>query len=67
MRKKYVCEEKILNENIHVEDGGCARIYEFDGFSENLFVVLHSWNNDHAHREMDSFLGKTVRVTVEVI
>ncbi len=61
------------------EDGGCAMLLEsdvqkesIDGVSHSInqdgfFVILQSWSDDKNHSNAESLIGKTVRVSVEII
>jgi hypothetical protein len=66
--------EKIILEGVvecKKEDGGQALIAEVGDVVGNkdseFFVRLQSWDENREHPEMNSFKGKKVRVTVEVI
>jgi len=51
-----------------VEDGGQAKIVQLDDDKEEgLFVRLHSWSKTGQHPELDSLIGKIVRITIEEI
>jgi hypothetical protein len=57
------------------EDGGQAVIVELDTAEdemhvpegEGMFVRLQSWSERKRHAEIEQFIGKRVRVTVELI
>jgi len=52
-------------DEVHVEDGGQAKWTQLDDGKEmGVFVRLHSWGD---HRHFDSLVGRTVRVTIEVV
>jgi hypothetical protein len=67
-------EQVMLPTEVNVEDSGAAKIWEPD--TENaMFVRLQSydetaWIDNKAadsHPEFNSLIGKTVRITIEVL
>jgi hypothetical protein len=53
---------------VSIEDGGQARIMEFDSpGEEGIFVRIQSWSESKEHGAMDLLMGRRVRVTIEVI
>jgi hypothetical protein len=72
-KAKKVIEVKITKSHVDLEDSGCAKIVHCnDIFEENqdegMFVRLHSWSNTpRVHPELDQFIGRKVRITVETI
>lgn len=56
--------------DVDVEDGGCAKIVyldESEGSEEGMFICLKSWTENGIHTDLDKFIGKKIRVTVEVV
>ena len=56
------------------EDGGQALICEnlpiVTGHSDEengMFIVVKSWDEDTVHTDLNLFLGKKVKITIEVI
>ena len=53
------------------EDGGRALIVDDDGREprgdEHMFVRLQSWDNDRQHSLLKSLIGKTVKITIEIV
>lgn len=56
------------------EDGGQALISEYfpfktlDSDDENgMFAIIQSWDEDTVHSDIQKFIGKKVRVTIEII
>lgn len=72
-KTKYVIEAQTTDEDISVEDGGCAKILfvaPTDG-EDGIFARIQSWyenpDDPKAHQEINQLLGKRVRITIEVI
>ena len=70
---KTVYKELLDVEAHHLksEDGGQALILKDFGGTElegdgSLFVRVQSWDDDKEHPLMNSLVGKTIRITVEV-
>lgn len=39
-----------------------------DSDEENgMFAIIQSWDEDNVHADMQKFIGKKVRVTIEII
>jgi len=52
------------------DDGHQSLVYQVDDGTEEengMFVRLHSWSTKKEHSELEAFLDKKVRVTIEVI
>jgi len=56
------------------EDGGQALICEsmkidtMNSDDENgMFVILQSWDEDTVHTDLNSLIGKRVKITIEVL
>jgi hypothetical protein len=70
--KKWKQPAKVVIEavpEVNVEDGGCAKIAEIcedDNQDNGVFVRFQSWSEEHNHDLFDKFIGKKVRVTIEV-
>lgn len=73
MKKVYVMTDRITANDLKLEDGGAALI--FDGYNNAselmgdgcLFVRLQSWDApDCVHPLLNSMVGKKIRITVEV-
>lgn len=75
---KIVIEDVIGTKDVSVEDGGRAKYVSLGcdalGLDQDgVFVRLHSWIEkadrfgEMNHKQFDAFIGKKVRVTVEVI
>lgn len=65
---KIVIEGQIRPEQVDVEDGGMAMIGQPDEESLHpFFVKLQSWDETKQHTTFKNFIGKRVRVTVEII
>jgi hypothetical protein len=65
--------EGVLNVD-RTEDGGCALISESFQFNtlnsdedNGMFINIYSWDDDMLHTDMKQFIGKNVRITIEVI
>jgi hypothetical protein len=57
-------------ENDRVEDGGQAvlpNLNEGETPNNGMFVRIQSWDEELKHEEIQPFLGKKVKVTVEVV
>lgn len=78
-RRKCI-ELKITKDLVDLEDSGCAKIVTCDdgstdhlydeknpNESHGLFVRLQSWSGDAKHPELDAFIGRKVRITIETI
>jgi hypothetical protein len=51
-----------------IEDGGQAIIAEVGGDKDaGMFVRIQSWDETMRHAEIEPFLGKRVRVTIETL
>lgn len=62
---KFVQEGVLV---IKQEDGGMALIGEIHEENDSqMFVRVQSWADDKQHTDIAPFLGKRVRVTVEVM
>ena len=64
--------KKVFEGLVHeeIEDAGAAIIAEVEdrlGTSDYMFVKLQSWDVNMKHDDLIPFLGRRVRVTVEVI
>lgn len=79
---KIQFEQTLASEHIRTEDSGCAKIadlydpnaepaeeeYEGEGVAEaDVALTLTSWSDHGQHDVFDQFIGKKIRVTVEVI
>jgi hypothetical protein len=69
---KKVFITKIIEKEISIEDGGRAIIAhvqdEKDTAVSGMFLKLQSWDDDsEGHEDIKQFLGKKIKVTVEVI
>jgi hypothetical protein len=53
--------------NIEMEDGGAAMIVNFPANDDGVFVRVQSYQGTDEHHLLDQLVGKTVRVTVEVV
>ena len=54
--------------SVSIEDGGQARIMEFDSpGNEAILVRVVSWSESKEHGAMDQLMGRRVRVTIEVM
>ena len=53
------------------EDGGQALLVDLDFVQpredNGMFVILQSWDETGKHTELTQYLGRRVRITVEVI
>ncbi len=53
------------------EDGGRALIVYDDGREtvgdDHMFVRLQSWDDDCQHPLLKSLIGKTIKITVEIV
>lgn len=67
--KKLIIEQFLDPENVDIEDSGCARIahIESDDADECAFFRFQSWDEDCRHETFKQFVGKKVRMTIEVI
>ena len=64
-RHRRLAEHEV---SVSIEDGGQARIMEFDSpGEEGIFVRIQSWSESKEHGAMDLLMGRRVRVTIEVI
>lgn len=62
-----VVREGILD-CVSVEDSGCAVIAELsDPQDSGLFVRIQSWSVSQEHAEIQQFLNKRVRITIETL
>tara|TARA_R110000772_G_scaffold20466_2_gene56717 strand:- start:35820 stop:36041 length:222 start_codon:yes stop_codon:yes gene_type:complete len=69
--KTYTIISKMSSDEIDSEDGGMAKIFHAgheDTQSDNgMFVKLQSWDEDLDHEVFNRFVGKTIKITVEII
>lgn len=69
--KIYQAEGDYDPTNLDVEDAGQAKIYtvvdENDDALNGMFVKIQSWYDNGEHTEMNSLVGKRIRVTVEIL
>jgi len=71
-RLVYETTDIITDDTLKSEDGGMALIHEDSNASEpvgdgHVFVRLQSWDDDSKHPLLRSLVGKTVRISVEVL
>jgi hypothetical protein len=68
---KYTIVSTMKSDEIDTEDGGKAKIFHAgheDTQSDNgLFVKIQSWDENLDHEVFNRFVGKTVKITVEII
>ena len=73
---KITFEADMDDRYLHHEDGGCAYIwepeFEIDGeepadADAGTMVKFWSWDDAKEHRSFKRFVGKRVRITVEVV
>ena len=71
MKKEiHIIEETLHFGEMDKEDGG-----QFNGFTVNnapaedngMFVKLCSWDDNMEHTELNKFVGRKVRITIETI
>lgn len=69
-RTIYEAEGTVTEEELTVEDGGSALIYEGGviekGEDDCLFARIQSWDEYGGHPSMYGLVGKRVRITIEV-
>lgn len=68
--KIFEVEAIIDPSRIDTEDGGCAKIAtveEGNDIEVGMFVRLQSWDDCGEHETFNQIVGKTVRVTVEIL
>ena len=65
MMMRLVFEQEVTPGDVKVEDGGQAKIVEFNDEDCPAFVRVQSWAEDGKHHLFDGLVGKRVRVTVE--
>lgn len=58
--------------NVDREDGGQALIFEADSGAEMvgdkcMFVRVQSWDDTGEHKALNALVGKTVRISIEVL
>lgn len=51
----------------HFEDSKQASIIEIEDPKSNCFVRFQSWDADKEHPELSPFIGKKLKVTIEII
>ena len=74
-KPKKVFTATITRREVDVEDSGCAMIahpseckgQKRDEEQSGMFVRLHSWSDSKDHSELKQFIGKKIRITVEVL
>jgi hypothetical protein len=68
--KPLVVETTLVPEDMVSEDGGSHKSFRVmtdpDGES-GVVVELSSWDDDANHPQFDMYVGKKVRITVEII
>lgn len=65
---KKILEAFLGESDVDTEDGGMAKIATIsDAAEEGMFIKLQSWDEDAKHTELNQFVGKKVKVTVETI
>lgn len=71
MTQVLTLTQRVTPECVATEDSGMAKVVEFEANDRTtcLFVRLHSWDEagPFGHQEFDRLIGKTVRVTVEIV
>lgn len=69
--KAMVIITEMKQEEIDIEDGGQALIFTATQDDEEdidgMFVRVQSWDETKKHKEMSQFIGKKIKITVEVI
>lgn len=77
---KLIFEELISKVEVDKQDSGQALIYTFNGIKEpydeseemngceaGVFVRFQSWDTSKQHETFNKFIGKKVKVTIEVV
>jgi hypothetical protein len=65
---KISWQEVMAPADVDTQDGGQAKIWQPQSEGgDGLFVRVQSWSEKCDHRELDQLIGKTVRVTVEIV
>lgn len=75
MSIKLVFEELMAADDISREDGGRAMVFSIDNqidppdrdSTAGPFVRFQSWDDAKEHSEFRKFIGKRVRITIEVV
>lgn len=49
-----------------LDDGGMCKIIEFD-CDNNIIIQIRSYSEDFDHSSFNTMLGKTIKVTVEIL
>lgn len=69
-KKQYIIEQTLISSELEIEDGGCAKIFtavqnETDDYG--IFVRICSWDESKQHSELEGFINRKVRITIETI
>lgn len=51
---------------LSLDDGGMCRLIEFD-CDNNIIIQIRSYSEDFDHSSFNTMLGKTIKVTVEIL
>lgn len=66
--RRLVLEGETSEEVVTTEDGGQAKVVEFDlNATGPLFVRVHSWDPSKKHDQFNTLIGKKIRITIEEI
>ena len=69
-KAKYTLEVIMKPEEIETEDGGQARIFtcsDDDYANTGMFVRVCSWDETREHSDLNKFIGKKIKITIEEI
>lgn len=61
----WIFDQKVEPDDVKTEDGGQAKVLEFNNEESTLFLRVQSWAEDKRHPDFDQLVGKRVRITVE--
>ena len=68
MKKTFT--QNLRYSEMDIEDGGQYKGFHIEDDEENdngLYIKLGSWDENLAHEDLTKLIGKTVRITLEII
>jgi len=67
---EHVIEEKLNFLDMETEDGGnfkCFRVQKDFETEDGMYVKICSWDESKKHLELEKFINRKVRITIETI
>ncbi len=65
----HIIEVMLKPEEIDTEDSGQAKIFTCcqDEEDNGMYVRICSWDENKIHSELDNFVGRKIKITIETI